>query len=138
MPGGWKTAISIIPVIFALAASACGGDSGDVALSWRTEDGRPLQVSLDNANAHETVIYVDNDSGETIRDAVLRFSPTTVEGAPIGFTVGTATNVPTDFDGDAHVWRLGDIRPNTRVVLDLASGSRRLPRSAMHRQSTLS
>jgi hypothetical protein len=65
------------------------------------------------------VVYVDNDSGETIKDAVLRFSPTTVQGAPIGFSVGTATNLPTDFEGEAHLWRLGDIKPNTRVVFNL-------------------
>jgi hypothetical protein len=112
---------AVFSIVAALLLVGCGGSSDHgVALHWQTEDGRALQVSFDNlAAAHGTLITVDNDSGRTITDAVLRFSPTTTQHAPVGFSVGTVTNVHTDFDGDAHLWRLGDIKPNTRVVFPI-------------------
>jgi hypothetical protein len=112
-------ALLILATVLVALASACGGgkDKG-IAVSWQTEDGAPLQVSVrDLGSVHDTLIMVENDSGRTIEDAVIRFTPTTSQNAPAGFSVGTASNVHTDFDGDTHLWRLGDIEPNTRMVL---------------------
>lgn len=119
MPG--RTAVlTLVLGLFALVGSGCGDDGGDVVLRWQTEDGTPLNVSIQKLSAnHDTVIYVDNDSGGTIKDAVLRFTPSDVGSAPIGFSVGTTSIVRTDFDGPTQVWRLGDIAPNTRVVFSL-------------------
>jgi hypothetical protein len=122
MPGRLAVVFLVLAALAGALAVACGGGGGkEVALSWRPEDGKPLQVSFDDlAAAHDTVIYVDNDSGRTIEDAVIRFTPATTQSAPAGFSVGTVTTVRTDFDGPSHLWRLGDIRPNTRVVLSMS------------------
>lgn len=121
MLGRSAAAFLIVSVILVLIAAACAGNSDrGVALHWQTENGQPLEVSFsDLADPHDTVITVDNDSGKTITDAVLRFSPTTTQSAPAGFSVGTVTTVRTDFEGDVHLWRLGDIKPNTRVVFSI-------------------
>lgn len=121
MPGRLAAAFFAVSVVLAVLAAACtGGEDRGVALRWQTEDGEPLQVSFsDLAAAHDTLIMVDNDSGETITDAVLRFSPSTAQRAPAGFSIGTVTTVRTDFEGDVHVWRLGDIKPNTRLIFSI-------------------
>lgn len=110
-----------IPVLLVLVASACAGSSDKgVELHWQTEDGTALQVSVRDLNSvHGTLIMVDNDSGKTIEDAVIRFTPATTRNAPVGFSVGTTSNVRTEFEGDTHIWRLGDIKPNTRMVLPI-------------------
>ncbi len=121
MPGRWTAFVGALGGLLALAASGCSSGDGEVALQWQTEDGRPLDIILSDPEAnYDTVIYVDNESGETIRDAVLRFSPGDVRHAPVGFSVGTITTIRTDFDGAAHLWHLGDIRPGTRVVFPLS------------------
>lgn len=118
MPG--RLAAALLAVLSLLALSCGGEGKRAVAFTWQTEDGKPLQVSVhDLSAAHDTLISIDNDSGETIEDAVIRFVPATATKAPVGFSVGTATTVRTDFDGEAHLWRLGDIKPNTRVLFPL-------------------
>lgn len=121
MPGRLAAALLVFSVTLVALVAGCSGDNDrGVALHWQTEDGKALEVRFaDLAAAHDTLITVENDSGKTISDAVLRFSPATTQSAPVGFSVGTVTNVRTDFDGDVHLWRLGDIKPNTRVVFPI-------------------
>lgn len=118
MPG---RAVLVFVLSFAVVLlSACGPVEGDVGMSWETRDGLPLSVDIGTDENHATVVTIENDSGETIRDAVLRFSPSTTRNAPVGFSVGTASSVRTEFEGDAHLWRLGDIAPNTRMIFALS------------------
>ena len=113
-------ALAVVLASLGLLGVACSGGSGPVSLDWRsTQTSGPVaQASQDGAQL-ETVVIVRNESSETIRGASLIFRPSEALGAPLGFSVGTITSVPTLFEGSAHVWRLGDIAPGTRVVFNL-------------------
>lgn len=117
MPARWTVAVTLVLLIPLL--TACGSSKGDVVLSWRAAEGTSLDVRLDDSRSHGTTVVVENDSGRTLRNATVRFRPGASKAAPIGFSVGTATSVRTEYEGDSLLWRLGDIRPNTRVVLSL-------------------
>jgi hypothetical protein len=110
--------IFLLGALVVVAASGCGGGDGSVEVTWerRADDaaGDPNRQST-----YATVVYVNNDSGATLRDARLRFRPNETPDVPMGFSVGTITNVATSFEGSNHVWPIGDLKSGTRLVFPL-------------------
>jgi hypothetical protein len=111
---------ALFAVVASLLLAACGrGDGEGVRLDWDAE-GSSVQIAAESAGTPPltTTVYVTNDTGSVLRDAAIRLRG---EGTELhaGLTVGTVTNVSTDFDGNVRVWRLGDLESGKRYGLPI-------------------
>jgi hypothetical protein len=102
------------------ASAACGDERGSVTLVWRS-DAEEISIDAERREApvFQTLVYVRNESGSTLRDARLRFRPDATRNAPAGFRVGTVTPFSSSFEGDDQFWRVGDLEPGQRVAVPL-------------------
>jgi hypothetical protein len=117
---GILRSVGLFAVLASLLTAACGGGGGEgVRLDWDAE-GFSVQIAPETAGTPplKTTVYVTNDSGAVVRDAAIRLRG---EGTELqaGLTVGTVTNVSTDFDGNVRVWRLGDLESGKRYGLPI-------------------
>lgn len=114
-----RPALLALVMLTALTAMGCGGSRSEgVAIEWRVSDGASAETRV-GGDALKTTVYLSNSTGSTLHDAHIRFAPAEIRGAPVGLSVGTMTHVSTRFDGDDHVWPLGDIEPGQRIAFPL-------------------
>ncbi len=120
---GFRLTFGLMAVaLAALAATACGGGSGSVKLAWQPSHGTDLQLAAANGQnppVYQTVIYMSNETNETLRDARVRFRPDAAVNAPIGFHIGTVAQVSSQFEGEDQVWPVGDLAPGAHVSMPL-------------------
>jgi hypothetical protein len=120
----WKAMLAASVVVAAITVAVVLTFSRDsrsgVSLTWAGPDRDSGEVIAPARIGEplETVVYIFNDTGESLRDASLRFSPNRAD-APPGFSLGTVARVSSHFEGSTQVWPLGDIPPGTRVVFHL-------------------
>jgi hypothetical protein len=110
-----RKAIPLFLAMLCLVAAACGGSKGEgVVVYWQARD-----PEFNEDGPVPTVVRLRNDTGETIRDARLRFNATEARGGHAGLSIGTITNASSRFEGDAQVWSLGDLPPHTELAFEI-------------------
>jgi len=101
---------------------ACGsGGEKAVVVHWQSE-GSAVRVAEDGSQGRasplQTTVFVTNNTGSLVHDAVVRLSEQGAE-MELGLSLGTVTNVSTSFEGNTRVWRQGDLESGKRYRLPI-------------------
>ncbi len=109
-------AFAVVLAAAALAAACRGAEPGALEVRWESPKAE-AQIADANGSSGSpltTVVYIENETGAVVRDAVLRLEEREAEKS-LGFSIGTVTGASTHFEGQSRLWRLGDLPPGQRI-----------------------